>query len=223
VLLVDPDPDAPYDRPNLSKDYLAGSAPEEWMPLRPPGFLAEHGIERVLETVTAIDPEERRVTLASGAAFHYGALLLATGARPIRLPIPGSDQPHVHVLRSLADCRALIAAAASARTVVVAGASFIGLEAAAALRARGLEVTVVAPEAIPFERTLGGELGAQLQTLHEDHGVHFRLGRVLSRIGAGDVVLNDDSVLAADLGCSGGAPRAGAGGAPGWPRRRACP
>ena len=199
VLLVDPDADAPYDRPNLSKDYLAGTAPEEWLPLRPAGFLAEHGIERVVDTVTDIVPSRREVTLASGPTFTYGALLLATGARPIRPPIAGADQAHVHVLRSLADCRRLIRDVATARAAVIVGASFIGLEAAAALRARGLAVTVVAPEAVPFERTLGREIGGMLRSLHEEHGVEFRLGRVVPEVGQSDVVLDDGTALPADV------------------------
>ncbi len=199
VLLVDPDADAPYDRPNLSKDYLAGTAPEEWIPLRPPGFHAEHGIERIVAAVTAIDPAARAITLSTGRRLVYGALLLATGATPVRPPIAGSERAHVHVLRSLADCRALIAAATVARRVVIAGASFIGLEAAAALRARGLDVTVVAPEQVPFERTLGMELGRRFHALHEEHGVRFRLGRTLRAIHEHTVELDDDDELAADL------------------------
>jgi len=199
VMLVDPDAEAPYDRPNLSKDYLAGNAPEEWLPLRPPGFLEERGIERVVDSVTEIVPAEGRVVLASGRALDYGALLLAPGATPVRLEIPGSDQPQVHVLRSWADCRRLIERASAVREAVVIGASFIGLEAAAALRARGVGVTVVAPEAVPFERTLGTELGAMLRALHEERGVRFRLGHVLKEIRQGDVVLDDDTVLAAGL------------------------
>ncbi|MGH7444702.1 MAG: FAD-dependent oxidoreductase, partial [Longimicrobiales bacterium] len=199
VTLVDPDADAPYDRPNLSKDYLAGTAPEEWIPLRPPGFHAEHGIDRIVASVTALDTAAHMVTLSTGRRLDYGALLLATGATPVRLPLPGADRPHVHVLRSLEDSRALIRAAAAARHVVIAGASFIGLEAAASLRARGLEVTVVAPERVPFERTLGSALGERLRALHEAQGVAFRLGHTLSAIHESSVVLDDDTTMDADL------------------------
>jgi NADPH-dependent 2,4-dienoyl-CoA reductase/sulfur reductase-like enzyme/nitrite reductase/ring-hydroxylating ferredoxin subunit len=199
VVLIDPDADAPYDRPNLSKDYLAGIAPEEWIPLRPQGFHAGHGIERVVAAVTAIDTEARTVLLSNGRTLAFGALLMATGAAAIRLPLPGADQPHVHVLRSLADCRALIRSAETARRVVIAGASFIGLEAAASLRARGLEVSVVAPEAVPFARSLGAELGARFRSLHEQHGVAFHLGRTLSAIRENSVVLDDGTVLDADV------------------------
>src|SRR5690606_8075757 len=118
---------------------------------------------------------------------------------PVRPPIPGSSLPHVHTLRSLADCRRLIDAVSSARHVVIAGASFIGMEAAASLRARGLDVTVVAPEQVPFEKTLGAELGALLREEHERCGVKFRLGRMMREIGDQLVVLDDNSVLDADV------------------------
>src|SRR5690606_34834432 len=130
VTIVDPDTVAPYDRPNLSKDYLAGNAPEEWIPLRPDGFHEEHGIERIGARADAIDTTARTVTLADGRTLRYGALLLATGSAPVRLRIPGADLPHVHVLRSLDDCRAIIRSAESGRRAVVLGASFIGMEVA---------------------------------------------------------------------------------------------
>jgi nitrite reductase/ring-hydroxylating ferredoxin subunit len=147
IVMLSDDEAPPVDRPNLSKDYLAGSAPEDWIPLRPESFYAENGIElRLRANVAAIDGRASEVALANGDRVPYDRLLLATGAEPVRLSIPGADLPHVCVLRSLADCRAIIARAASAQRVVVLGASFIGLEVAAALRARKLEVHVVAPE-----------------------------------------------------------------------------
>ena len=199
VVLVDPDTTAPYDRPNLSKDYLAGSAPEEWIPLRASGFHEERGIERVHDRVVGIDRARRTVQLESGASLEYGALLLATGAEPRRLPVPGAERPHVHVLRSLDDCRALIDAVKSARHVAVLGAGFIGMEAAASLRARGLDVTVVAPEDVPLGRVLGAEVGAELRRAHEAAGVKFRLGRTASSIGEHDVTLDDGAQLRADV------------------------
>ncbi len=176
VTMLSADDAGPYDRPNLSKDYLAGNAPEEWIPLRSPDFYREHGIELKLGSrAVAIDPKTREVRLADGARQRFGALLLATGAEPVRLGIPGSDLPHVHYLRTLADSRALIAAATAARRVVVIGASFIGLEVAASLRARGLEVRVVAPEARPMETIFGPEVGDLVRQVHKEHGVAFHL------------------------------------------------
>jgi NADPH-dependent 2,4-dienoyl-CoA reductase/sulfur reductase-like enzyme/nitrite reductase/ring-hydroxylating ferredoxin subunit len=199
ITMVDPDEAAPYDRPNLSKDYLAGNAPEEWIPLRPEGFYQEHGIERIVAEATALDVAGRKLTLSDGRALSYGALLLATGAAPIALSIPGADREQVHVLRSLDDSRAIIERAGSARRAVVLGASFIGMEVAASLRARGLEVAVVAPEAIPFEKTLGAELGREIQRLHEENGVTFHLGLTASEIGEDRVRLSDGSELEAGL------------------------
>src|SRR5690606_28882304 len=147
----------------------------------------------------AIDTAARTVTLADGRTLRYGALLLATGASPVRLRVPGADLPHVHVLRSLDDCRAIIRAAESGRRAVVLGASFIGMEVAAALRVRGLEVTVVAPERVPFERSLGAELGGAILAVHESHGVAFRLGHVAAEITREHVRLDDGEALPADL------------------------
>ena len=177
VTMLSADDDGPYDRPNLSKDYLAGNAPEEWIPLRPREFYATRGIELKLGTrVVEIDPGTREIRLADSSRRDYGALLLATGAAPVRLGIPGADLPHVYYLRTLADSRAIVAAASAARRAVVIGASFIGLEVAASLRARGLEVHVVAPETHPMERLLGREVADLVRQVHDEHGVVFHLG-----------------------------------------------
>jgi NADPH-dependent 2,4-dienoyl-CoA reductase/sulfur reductase-like enzyme/nitrite reductase/ring-hydroxylating ferredoxin subunit len=200
ITMLSAEPNPPVDRPNLSKDYLAGSAPEAWVTLRPPEFYREHDIAlRTGVEVTALDPKSRRVTLAGGETIEYGACLLATGAEPVRLPIPGADRPTVHYLRTLADSRAIIAAAEQARRAVVVGASFIGLETAASLRARKLDVTVVAPDRTPLERVLGPELGGFVRSVHEEHGVVFRLGTKPSAIEDGAVRLDDGSSLPADL------------------------
>jgi NADPH-dependent 2,4-dienoyl-CoA reductase/sulfur reductase-like enzyme/nitrite reductase/ring-hydroxylating ferredoxin subunit len=200
IVMLSDDDAAPVDRPNLSKDYLAGSAPEDWLPLRPDDFFAENGIELRLKTkVAAIDAKKREVALAEGQSLPYDRLLLATGAEPMRLPIPGADQPHVRTLRSLADCRGIIAAANNARRVLVIGASFIGLEVAASLRTRGLEVHVVAPEARPMERLFGAELGDLVRALHEEHGVVFHLGDTVTAIDGKRAALKSGGALEPDL------------------------
>jgi apoptosis-inducing factor 3 len=202
ITLIGAEQTPPVDRPNLSKDYLAGTAPEEWVPLHDEAFYAAHHIELVLGTrVVSFDPSARTIRLADGTTRSYGALLLATGAEPVRLAVPGSDAPFVHALRSFADSKAIIARATSkgAARVVVVGASFIGLEAAASLRTRGLEVRVVAPGARPLERVLGPELGDFVRALHEEHGVRFDLGHTLRAIEPGVAVLDDGSRLEADL------------------------
>jgi NADPH-dependent 2,4-dienoyl-CoA reductase/sulfur reductase-like enzyme len=196
--MVDDDGDAPYDRPNLSKDYLAGNAPEDWIPLRPEGFHAEHDIEKVRGRAARIDVARKQVEVG-GRMLSYDALLLATGAEPVRLDMPGGTLPHVHYLRSLADSRALIAAAKNAKRAVVVGSSFIGLEVAASLRTRELDVHVVAPETVPLGRVLGDHLGAFIRSLHEEHGVVFHLGHTARRIEATEVVLDDGTKLPADL------------------------
>ncbi|MBG0809431.1 FAD-dependent oxidoreductase [Methylosinus sp. H3A] len=200
LIIVSADDAAPYDRPNLSKDYLAGSAPEDWLPLRPRDYYEHRRIELLLGTrVRAIDPRARLVSLAQGEPLRYDALLLATGAEPVRPPIPGAELPHVHYLRSLADSRAIIAAAARASRVAVIGASFIGLEAAAALRERGLDVHVVAPDATPMQKTLGEDIGRLVRAEHEAHGVVFHLGESVASIGEDHVALASGTEIGADL------------------------
>ncbi|HMF44868.1 MAG TPA: FAD-dependent oxidoreductase, partial [Polyangia bacterium] len=201
ILLFGADEAPPVDRPNLSKDYLAGNAPEEWIPLRPPAFFGEQKIALTVGArVESIDPAGHKLTLADGRDVAWDALLLATGAEPVRLPLPGGDQPHVLTLRTLADSRAIIERATRARKVVVVGASFIGMEVTASLRARGLEVHVVAPEAVPFERTLGPELGGFMKAVHEEHGVRFHLGHTVSAIEPDAVILSgSEERLTADM------------------------
>ena len=201
VTIIDAEDESPYDRPNLSKDYLAGSAPEEWIPIRPDGFHAKHGIDIIRGRATKLDPGARRVLVEGREPVSYDALLLATGAEPIRPTLAGSDLPHVHLLRSLRDSRALIASAREARRVVVMGASFIGLEVAASLRIRfpELEVHVVAPEAVPLERVMGRALGEFIRRLHEERGVTFHLGDTATAISPHDVTLKSGRALPADL------------------------
>ncbi len=199
VMLTD-DEVAPVDRPNLSKDYLAGNAPEDWIPLRPESFYADNGIDlRFKAKVTGIDARGHEVVLADGKTLAYDRLLLATGAEPVHLPIPGADAPHVRVLRTLADSREIIRLAGGARRVLVLGASFIGLEVAASLRARKLEVHVAAPDKRPMERVLGSEIGDFVRALHEEHGVTFHLEEAASAIEKDQVRLKSGKTLPADL------------------------
>ncbi len=200
IAMISQEAAAPVDRPNLSKDYLAGAAPEEWVPLRPASFYADNRIDlRLSEAVTGIDARSREVALGGGERIPYDRLLLATGAEPVRLPIPGFNEPHVYTLRSFADCEAIIERAKFARSAVVIGASFIGLEVAASLRARGLNVLVVAPETRPMERILGPQLGDFVRSLHEQHGVVFRLEDTVSAIMGRKVKLKSGRVVEGDL------------------------
>jgi len=200
IAMLGADPAGPYDRPNLSKDYLAGTAQEDWLPLRSAGFYKRHDIELLTSTrVTSIDVSVRRATLESGGTRDYDRLLLCAGADPIQLKVPGADQKHVFYLRTLADSHAIIAAAGTAKRAVVIGASFIGLEAAASLRTRGLDVNVVAPDAVPLEKVFGEQLGGHIKALHEEKGVKFSLQKSVTAIGAADVTLDDGSKLPADI------------------------
>ena len=200
ISMLSADDFVPCDRPNLSKDYLAGSAQEEWVPLRSPQFYKEHDIDLELgRHVAALDVPRRRIRLDDGEYREFDALLLALGAVPVRLEIPGADLPHIHYLRTFADSRALIAAAQTSRKAVVIGASFIGLEVAASLRARGIEVHVIAPEARPLERIMGAEIGDFIRTIHEEHGVTFHLGAIATAIDERHVTLSCGEVLPADL------------------------
>jgi NADPH-dependent 2,4-dienoyl-CoA reductase/sulfur reductase-like enzyme/nitrite reductase/ring-hydroxylating ferredoxin subunit len=200
LTLLSADSDPPVDRPNLSKDYLAGTAKEDWMPLRAPEFFAEQRIDlRLGARVVALDVREKRLRLESGGTETFGILLLATGADPVRLTIPGATAPQVQYLRTFADSRAIIAAAAGATRVVVIGASFIGLEVAASLRARGIDVHVVAPESQPLERVLGTEVGEFIRSVHDGHGVVFHLGTTAVKINGRQLTLSDGSAVDADL------------------------
>jgi NADPH-dependent 2,4-dienoyl-CoA reductase/sulfur reductase-like enzyme/nitrite reductase/ring-hydroxylating ferredoxin subunit len=191
--------EGPVDRPNLSKDYLAGTAPEEWIPLRGDDWFAAQKVElRAGARVVALDLAGKRVHLDDDGVEEWDALVLATGADPVQLSIQGAELPHVHTLRSLADSRAIIARAGEAKAAVVVGASFIGLEVAASLRARGLSVDVVSPSP-PLQRVLGPEMGAFVQRIHESRGVRFHLGRRPIGILADRVMLDDGTRLAAEL------------------------
>ena len=200
VTLISADAAPPCDRPNLSKDYLAGTAQEDWIPLRSPEWYADRRIDLLLDApVASLDVRGRRVALAGGRQIEYGALLIATGAAPVKLELPGADASKVHYLRTFADSRAIVARATSARRALVIGASFIGLEVAASLRTRGLDVHVVAPESVPLERVLGPEVGRFVRELHEAHGVAFHLGRTVKRVDARQAILDEGTKLEADF------------------------
>ncbi|PJG57033.1 pyridine nucleotide-disulfide oxidoreductase [Bradyrhizobium forestalis] len=200
ITMLSNDGAMPVDRPNLSKDYLAGNAPEDWLPLRPEDYYRDAGIDLRLNThVSAIDPKSRSVTLGNGDKLPFDRLLLAPGAEPAKLQIPGADQPHVRTLRSVADSRAIIAAAGSAKRALVIGASFIGLEVAASLRARKLEVHVVAPEERPMQKVLGAEMGDFVRSLHEENGVVFHLKDTVEKLEGTRATLKSGAVIEADL------------------------
>lgn len=199
ITMLSADSDPPCDRPNLSKDYLAGTAPEEWIPLRGEDYYRELRIDlRLGVEVSGIDVEGRAV-VARGDRHAFDRLLIATGAEPVRLPVSGPDAENVHLLRTLADARAVIARLRPGVRAAVIGSSFIGLEAAAALRKRGLEVDVVADDAVPFAHVFGREIGLFLQSLHEAHGVRFHLGRTAAEFDGRVLTLSDGSRIEADF------------------------
>jgi NADPH-dependent 2,4-dienoyl-CoA reductase/sulfur reductase-like enzyme/nitrite reductase/ring-hydroxylating ferredoxin subunit len=203
VVMIGREPCLPYDRTLLSKYTLSGKQGGEKSPLQAEDFYARHGIERRTGEVTAIDATRRRIILADGELIEYAAALVATGGTPRKLPVPGADLPGVFALRSIADAEAIVAAASPGAHVVIAGAGFVGMEAAASLRERGLAVTVVAPESAPFEKQLGARIGTVYRHVHEQQGIHFRLGDQVEAL-EGDgrlqrVRLRSGDVVPADL------------------------
>lgn len=199
ITMIDAEPDSPYDRPNLSKDYLAGTAPEKWLPLHPPAFYERKGIEIVRRTVGELDVPARSVVLDDGSRVNWGALILAPGAEPIMPGISIDSAAKVHVLRSLADSRALIEAASAGGTAVIVGSGFIGLEVAASLRRRGLDVHVVSPQQRPLENVMGPDLGDFIKSVHEENGVAFHMGRTVESISGRSATLDDGSTIDADF------------------------
>lgn len=200
VTLIGAEKVLPTDRPNLSKDYLAGKIPDEWIPLRTEEFYKENEIDlRLGAEVQEIRPEKRNILLSDGKELSYDSLILATGANPIRLPIPGGDLPHVFSLRTLPDVNSILTRTKGAKKVVLAGASFISLEVAASLRNLNIEVHLVAPENRPLERVLGPELGEFVKKLHEEQGAIFHLGRTMKSVQADAVELDDGTLLPADF------------------------
>jgi NADPH-dependent 2,4-dienoyl-CoA reductase/sulfur reductase-like enzyme len=200
LVMVSADGSAPCDRPNLSKDYLAGTAPEEWIPLRPNDYYAQQKIDLMLNAeVVSIDSKNKQIHLADGKKLAFDALLLATGAEPVRLNIEGAANSPIFYLRSLSDSQSIIAKAEKAKSAVVIGASFIGLEVAASLRQRNIDVHVVAPEQQPLQRVLGAEVGNVIRKLHESHGVQFHLGATATRVDGRRLILSNGTALEADF------------------------
>jgi NADPH-dependent 2,4-dienoyl-CoA reductase/sulfur reductase-like enzyme/nitrite reductase/ring-hydroxylating ferredoxin subunit len=200
VTIISADESAPCDRPNLSKEYLAGQAQEEWIPLRSPEYYSERKIDLVLKSrVIAIDTTQKQIRVEGDGRYSFGALLLATGADPVKLTIPGALESQVYYLRTFTDSKNLVAKAAAAKQVVVCGASFIGLEVAASLRERGVAVHVVAPESVPLERALGVEVGKFIRGIHESHGVVFHLGETVARVDGHKALLSGGGTVDMDF------------------------
>ncbi len=189
VLLIGSEPERPYERPPLTKDYLRGESEREKAYVHKHGFYEQHQIELETETtVTALDPASPRVRLADDRELSYDRLLLATGAEPRRIPIAGAELDGVHYLRTLSDCDALRERLGTGGRVVVVGAGWIGSEFAASARQRGLEVTVVDPLALPNKRIFGPEIGAFYRDVHRDNGVELVLGQGVEALeGKGSV------------------------------------
>lgn len=189
LVLIGDELERPYERPPLTKDYLRGESPREKTYVHPEGYYDEHGIELMSGTaVAAIDPASSRVTLGDGAELAFDRLLLATGAGPRRISIPGADLDGVRYLRTLADCDILRGDLETGGRVVVVGAGWVGVEFAASARQRGCEVTVIDPASVPLERVLGTELGAFYRDVHRDHGVEMLLGTGVEGFEGGDRV-----------------------------------
>jgi NADPH-dependent 2,4-dienoyl-CoA reductase/sulfur reductase-like enzyme/nitrite reductase/ring-hydroxylating ferredoxin subunit len=200
LTMISADGDPPCDRPNLSKDFLAGNAQDDWIPLRPPDWYSGRKVDLVLNSrVVSLDTKQKKIATEDGKTYEYGALLLATGADPVHLTLEGAKPSQVLYLRSFADSKAIVARAASAKQVVVVGASFIGLEVAASLRTRGIAVHVVAPEQVPMEKILGARVGAFVRGLHEEHGVVFHIGPTVTPVDGNKVTLTDGETIEADF------------------------
>src|ERR1043166_1453824 len=200
LTMISADSAPPCDRPNLSKDFLAGTAPDDWIPLRPLEWFSERKIELVLNSrATSLDTKLKKISTENGKTYEYGAMLLATGAEPIKLPLEGATSSQLLYLRSFADSKAIVAKTQSAKQVIVVGASFIGLEVAASLRARGIAVRVVALDQVPMERILGPRLGAFVRDLHESHGVVSHLADSVRHVAGHKVTLTSGHSIEADF------------------------
>ncbi|UCF99621.1 MAG: FAD-dependent oxidoreductase [Spirochaetaceae bacterium] len=203
IVMVTGEAYGPYDRTMLSKDLLSGEAPAKWLPLRGQKFYDRLNIELLLEKpVTAVDPADRSVTFADGASLKADKILLATGGKPRSFPVPGAELQGCYLLRSRHDAEAILAELEQAKTVVIVGASFIGLEVASSLRAREIEVHVVAPEKTPLAAVFGDQIGGRIKKTHEENGVDFHLGQTVKGFAGeervSEVLLADGSRLKTD-------------------------
>ncbi len=200
ITMVGADEEGPVDRPNLSKDYLAGEAPDEWIPLGGDDHWRQLEVEVLRgDPVVDIDRQQQRIRTESGTERGYDRLLYATGAEPLTPPIGGLESTRHYTLRSYADSQAIVEAAEQGEAALVIGASFIGLEVAASLRQRGIEVTVVAPESRPLGMLLGDELGALVESVHRDRGVEFHLGAKVEEFDGGTAKLSDAAEIPFDF------------------------
>jgi 3-phenylpropionate/trans-cinnamate dioxygenase ferredoxin reductase subunit len=204
LALLGDEPERPYLRPPLSKEYLRGDSERDKVYVHPATFYADQRIDfRAATTVAAIEPSAREVALGDGERLPFDRLLIATGARPRTLPVPGAELPGVMTLRTVADADAIHAAATDAERIVVVGAGWIGSEVAASLRMLGPTVILVAPDAVPLERVLGREIGGVYRDLHVRHGVDWRPGTTVGRIIGTDraegIESSTGEAIAADL------------------------
>lgn len=205
ITLLGDEPDRPYERPPLSKDYLQGKTERDSVFVHPDGWYAEHDVDlRLGVEVTSLDPAAHEVTTAAGDRLGYDRMLLATGSTPRRLTVPGAELDGVHYLRRLADSDRIRAAFDQARRVAVVGAGWIGLETAAAARGAGLEVTLLESAELPLLRILGPQVARVFADLHREHGVDLRCGVQVDALTGADgavtgVRLGDGAVVDADV------------------------
>jgi 3-phenylpropionate/trans-cinnamate dioxygenase ferredoxin reductase subunit len=203
IVLIGDEPAAPYERPPLSKAILRGEAEPDSARVHPEGFYREHGIELIEDHALVLDTVSRRLGLARGGTVSFDTAVIATGAEPKRLSLPGADLDGVHHLRTLADSLALRDAIRRARRVAVIGTGWIGSEVAASARQMGADVVLIGPAPVPLRRVLGDRIGEVFTRLHADHGVTLRLGTAVERLRGGtaveEVVLSDGRVEPADV------------------------
>ena len=204
VIMVTQEAQIPYDRTWLSKDYFNGQVSKEQLPLRTPEFYQAHNIEVLLnKRVVRVDAKAKNITFADGGNLNYDALLVATGGKPRQLDVDGADLKNIFTLRIATDTEDILTAASRATQAVVIGSSFIGMETASGLTQRGVKVTVISPDSIPFKKILGEEVGQLFKQVHEENGVIFKTGRKVTRVEGNDkveaVILDNQERIPADM------------------------